>query len=204
MPRRSKYEGKFKKYQVFGEWTVIQPKIHLDDRGRAFVRCRCSCEAEEMVSCHHLISGRSTRCKTCNYNLREFNKNPHWRGIGETPASIITKASSSAAASNKPFYIDTNYANTLYEDSNKTCMFTGMSISHQDDTARLIELDKERGYVEGNVAWVHKSMEPLLRSTSPNELIQLCAKMAKHYKPQEESNEQDSNSSTTTEKKEED
>ena len=202
MPRRSKYEGKFRKYQVIGEWTVVQPKVHMDKRGRAFVKCKCSCGQEEMVSCHHLVKGRSTRCKKCNYSLRETSDNPHWKGVGTTPQSILTKTSSSAMRSNRPFDVTTSYVNDLYENSGQTCFFTGMNISHEDDTARLVELDKDKGYIEGNVAWVHRDIAPTLQRTSPNEFIRMCTEVANRYKPQEESHERKNNTPSQTKEEE--
>lgn len=180
----SKYFGKFKTGDTYGHWTVMSGQLLKDQKGRRYVDCTCtSCGTVMSVPCHHLIKGRSTRCGTCNlsYKGRGAAKNPHWRGIGEVPKTVLTKLSASAVITNTPYNISTAYVNDLYTISNGQCSYTGQPISFADGTAQITSVVQELGYTEGNVAIVHSDVKPFLKKLSPNKFIELCCQVAQKY-----------------------
>lgn len=181
----SKYIGKFKSHQMFGDWSVLKSDVYMDKRGRTFVKCQCVCKKEELVSCHHLLKGRSTRCKECNnsYRGRGISSNPNWKGEGMVPQSILTSLSQSVITKGIEYNLNATYMNELYERSGQTCAFTNLPISTIQNTAKIARLRHDSGYVPGNVAWVHTSIEPVLRKTSANDFIAMCVAVAEKYKP---------------------
>ena len=179
--RRSKYDGVFKLGEKFGNWAVESPDIVMDSRGRAFIHCGCSCGRIILVACHHLVKGRTLKCDECanSYKLRGFDKNPNWQGEGEVPKSILTRLSSSASHKGIPYNLTTAYVNDLYSSSNKTCTYTGYRISTHDNSAALMCIDAYRGYLEGNVAWVHKDV--VTKPKSKDEFINMCLAVAQQH-----------------------
>lgn len=217
--RRSKYEGKFKKGDTYGNWRVLNPHINLDKRSRAYVSCQCSCGLIAFVLCHHLVKGTSTKCTKCNLGTRQYMNNPNWKGEGVVPKSLLSKISSSAARNGIEYKLTPTYVNTLYADSGRSCAISGQPLSlgslissgtvlsgsytiiggqtimsgqeissHQfvgssNSNATLARINPELGYVEGNVMWVHKAVEPMLRKskTSSDQFIQMCLDVAQAH-----------------------
>ena len=184
--RRSKYDGFFKKDEKFGDWTIESSDIVMDGRGRAFIHCVCSCGRIITVACHHLVRGRTTRCENCNnsYSSKGMEKNPNWQGQRKVPKTILTKISSSAAHNNIPYNLTMNYVSTLYSNSGQQCAYSGLPINTMtggsiiEGTAVLARINSSDGYVEGNMAWVHKDV---VRKHSPDEFINLCLRVAAEH-----------------------
>ena len=184
---RSKYEGMFHSGQKFGEWTVLVGKVKLDDRGRATVNCYCSCSDKKSyeVSCKHLLSGKSTRCKVCNLSKgRLADKNPNWKGINSVPKTTLTTISHSAARSGVDYNLTTEYVSDLYTETGGTCTFTGATITPGKD-ADLVPLDPNEGYVLGNVVWVHNSVANSIKSMGAEKFKTTCYAVYNHTKENE-------------------
>lgn len=55
----------------FGGWMVLG-RDRVSESGAVLWSCRCDCENLGSVSTMNLMSGRSTRCRSCG-NSRTFN-----------------------------------------------------------------------------------------------------------------------------------
>jgi hypothetical protein len=68
----------------------------------------------------------------------------------------------------------------LYESQNKRCALTGVEIVFKDDiingenTASLDRIDSSKGYIAGNIQWVHKDINLMKGSLSQEDFISLC------------------------------
>lgn len=196
---RSKYDGFFKEGEQFGNWKIEMPVIKMDDRGRASVLCRCKCENVSLVACHHLVRGRTLRCKVCNnsYESKGFDANPHWKGEGMVPKTLLTRISSSAVQQHIPYNLTMEYVSTLYANSGQTCAYTGQHISTAPETslsikgynvappsAEIVCYNKRAGYVEGNVAFVHKDAAAVVKygiNKTKDDFINMCLAVAKQH-----------------------
>lgn len=80
----SKKHGLFKDLsgQTFGNWTVLCPS----ERKRRFI-CQCKCGSKVEVLNYHLVSGASTKCRSC------YGRNPIVPQIGDKVGSITIVAS---------------------------------------------------------------------------------------------------------------
>lgn len=183
MSRKSIYEGQFSQGQIIGQWTVLSPQIYMWEKGRAQVKCRCICDTEHYVSCAHLSKGKSTQCSDCSQKNRAGQDNPNWRGTGDVSQTYLTKLSASVSngGSISNFTITPSYINSLYEDSGKLCTLTSQPISFVTNTAAVVPLNPELGYVQGNVAVVHSNIAPILRKTSANSFIARCLEVAQQH-----------------------
>lgn len=184
MPRKnSKYENLFKPNQKIGDWVVVSGKIIKDNKNRTYVECACSCgKKTSKVACHHLISGRSTRCEFCNRDKRNHALNPNWRGVDSIPKSLLTNISHSAIANNLSYDLTMGSVSALYQDTRGTCTLTGLPISIENGTATLVRSDPTSGYTTDNVMWVHTSIAPALRKIPTNDFISLCVAVADKHK----------------------
>ena len=81
--------------------------------------------------------------------------------------------------------IDSTYQ--LFLDQNKKCKLSGVDITlsplhrdQSDSTASLDRIDSSKGYIEGNVQWVHKNVNIMKQAMSDKEFIDWCKKIATH------------------------
>jgi len=64
----------------------------------------------------------------------------------------------------------------------RRCALTGVELcfvsdyrkNKREQTASLDRIDSDKGYVKGNVQWVHKDINKLKQSFSEKRLIKLC------------------------------
>jgi hypothetical protein len=85
-----------------------------------------------------------------------------------------------------PFEISMNYVWELYKKQNGICALSGvklsMPLSHRDKsyTASLDRIDSSKGYIEGNVQWVHKDVN-IMKQDLPDEVfVDWCKKISYH------------------------
>ena len=141
---KSKYNGQFYEGQSFGKWQVLSPEVKVE--GEAKVKCRCKCGTERYVSALTLIKKKSTACTVCSH--KKFGKdNPSWKSISDIVPIRFTKRGMTA-----------DDVASIIEEWYKcrgACALTGKSISFEDKTASLDRIDSKKGYVRGNIQWVH-------------------------------------------------
>lgn len=53
-----------------------------------------------------------------------------------------------------------------------------MSKQREEGTASLDRIDSSRGYVEGNVQWVHKDVNFMKQALSQERFVELCTLVA--------------------------
>lgn len=75
----------------------------------------------------------------------------------------------------------------LYLNQNRKCALTGMNIGFRTlkdprsyNTASLDRIDSSKGYVIGNIQWIHKDINRLKNNYQQLQFIELCKKVAKH------------------------
>ena len=76
-----------------------------------------------------------------------------------------------------------------FESQGKRCALTGLELklprTSQDRslgrwTASLDRIDSKRGYVPGNVQWIHKRLQPMKRALSDEEFVKWCGLVHSH------------------------
>ena len=80
----------------------------------------------------------------------------------------------------------------LYEKQNRKCALTGWAIEFnmeigilakygtQKNTASLDRIDNTKGYVTGNIQWLHKDINRLKSNWSQEHLIKMCKHIVDH------------------------
>jgi len=171
----SKYFGKFFVGQKFGLWEVTDDSIiQINSQGGASVKVKCECGTESFVACLRLLKGESTGCP-CKLG---GNKNFHWKGTKNISGRYLNTIKKSAKKRNKQWDVSDEYLQLLLEKQDFKCALSGYPIefSHKSirHTASLDRIDNNKGYVIGNVQWVHKNINIMKHIFSNNEFIQLC------------------------------
>lgn len=176
---KSKYSGFFKKNQKFGDYTIISEDIIINNEAK--IKCKCICGKINLVSCYTLIKGTATKCLTCGNSLKK-DKNPSWKGFGEISGKIFSKLKRDAIKRNIEFNITLEFLDTLYKKQNRQCALTGLELSmlYIEQTASVDRIDSSKGYIDGNIQWVHKDINMMKKNYSEEYYIKMCELVVKN------------------------
>lgn len=180
--------------QVFTRLTVL--RIAGSTRGGSKLwECQCSCGNKCYVSTRHLNRKKNT-VKSCGCLKKEKDEkkgklHPDFKGYGEITQSfwnqhIIRSAKGDFKRNRKetPLEIDIEYGWNLYLEQNKKCALTGLNITFpakQGDTTQTCSLDRidsSKGYIKGNVQWVHKHINIMKNKFEQDYFIEMCKLVA--------------------------
>lgn len=186
----SRYSGKFTVGEKFGLWEIVDAKvIQINSQGGASVKVRCECGTESFVSCLRLLKGESLGCP-CKIG---GNKSFHWKGTNNISGRYLTSIKKSAQKRNKEWNVTDEYLQKLLESQKFKCALSGYPIEFSyksiKHSASLDRIDNSKGYIEGNVQWVHKNINVMKHIFSNNEFLNLCKVVYDYNRTKFENNE---------------
>lgn len=153
--------------------------VGRDEYSHNLVECICDCGNNIVVVCHSLTSGNTTSCG-CEARKRG-KEHPHYRGHEDIQQSYWTSIANGANKRNLEMSISIDYAWDLYLSQGKKCAITGIPIyfprtrkTANKSTASLDRIDNTKGYIEGNVQWVHKKINQIKMDLTIEDFFELC------------------------------
>jgi hypothetical protein len=163
--------------QTFGDLYVVGVS-EISRNGHYRYHVKCSCGIEKTVFGTHLIQGNTKGCGKC----KEKQKPRNWSGCGSVSGSYFShvKRGASGSRGRKPIHFDLtieHLADLLDNVQMGKCALSGLPISVKDHTASLDRIDSSKGYVEGNVQWLHKDINMMKRHYNQDYFIHLCKKV---------------------------
>jgi hypothetical protein len=161
--------------RTFGKWYVTK----RDPAPSPYVRwlCVCQCGNTASVISQSLVRGVSVRCRRC---ACRDNKE-------RITSKIWAQIRWGAKSRNLPFDLDKDYLWQLYVKQDRLCALSGIPIgfantsvehTHGQTTASLDRIDSSKGYVRGNVQWVHKTINKIKWELDQQHFIHLCSLVA--------------------------
>lgn len=179
-----KYNGKYKKN---GE-TLIKERT----TNKRYWKCICNCGNETEVDYYHLINGNTKSCGCLH--KRKGKNSPFFRGCGELPLDVFSVAKRNAAGGGKfnrkpkEFTITIEQAWEQFLKQNRRCALTGLELSFGEGpqreqkysktstkTASLDRIDSTKGYVVGNIQWVHKNVNIMKNDLDSETFFYYCS-----------------------------
>lgn len=150
-------------------------------------KCRCDCGKEKTIQGVHL---RSSHTQSCGCSWYEFGKSrTSWKGHGEIPSTLFTRIVNGAKKRNIHFDVSIEYLWELFLSQDRKCALSGLDLDfsygrnhHHKGTASLDRIDSVKGYVEGNVQWVHKDVNWMKQDYSNDYFLTMCETIVKHNK----------------------
>lgn len=123
---------------------------------------------------------RSDHIKSCGC----LKHKPEW---GSIKARWWSEIKSNAKNRNKEFAVSKEYVWSLFIKQNGKCALTGVELKfpktnkeqklERIGTASLDRIDSSKGYIEGNVQWVHKIINNMKNSMTKQELVEWAKKI---------------------------
>lgn len=151
----------------------------------AYWFCKCTCGNIKSINSWHLKSGKTI---SCGCKIKEVgNKKYNWSGYEEISGTFwryIEDRKFGKYRNPIEVNITKEYIWELFLKQNRKCALTGMlltfSKSQKDKsgTASLDRIDSSKGYIVGNIQWVHKDINWMKNTFSQEYFIELCKLVA--------------------------
>ena len=156
------------------------------EQKRHFYECKCECGKTTEVCRNNLINFHTKSCGCLLHTSGEQNKG--WKGFKGISGRFWTHIKSGATRGKRDleFNLDIKYVWDLWESQNGCCALTDLPIELPKGkpvgyrhTASLDRIDSSKGYVKGNVQWVHKDINSINSNFPQNRFIELCSLVTK-------------------------
>lgn len=176
----------------FGNWIVICRSPNK--RGSHHFWCECSCGETQLVSKHNLLIGKSVRCKKCS---NKKSGKTRFKLYNSFPIGLWNRFIRGAKDRNIEFNITIEYAWSVYLKQNRKCAISGLELefctsqsinkttgrkTYFRHTISLDRIDSNKGYIEGNIQWLHKDINKMKLDHDQEYFISLCKKIVENNK----------------------
>lgn len=172
-----------------GYLTAVRP-ISNSRRGIVWrVRCRCG-EKLQMPATEFRRLGRRSK-QGIPASCGCYHKAHHglrWLGVGDLSGTRWRMIVRGAEKKGLPFDLTIEYAWRLFVRQEQRCALTGLPLAMPRNhklaagsyTASLDRIDSTKGYLRGNVQWVHLIVNDMKSDFSQEDFVQWCCLVAEH------------------------
>lgn len=152
--------------------------------GEASWNCLCDCGKTIVVQASFLTRKSFPRRSCGCTSLRH-----PWRGYEEIPLCFFNRIKSGAEERNFEFDITIEDMWQIFVDQDRKCALTGLILTFPPVgkirnadlfIASLDRIDSNKGYIKGNIQWVHKDINLMKLDHSQDEFIKMCRLVANH------------------------
>ena len=127
-----------------------------------------------------------------SYTQRKGKPVPNGRTVGheEISGAYWNRVKIGAKNRNHEFDITIQHIWELYIKQNRKCFLSGLDIGFIDiwdskllhnQTASLDRIDNDKGYIIGNVQWLHKDINRLKHTFTQSDFIKYCKLVARSH-----------------------
>lgn len=167
----------------YGSWTIIDEEIELAYHAKFHVRCKCGLET--FISHVTLRAGGTTQCRACRDKEKHENSLfPDMEGFSHKYFGSIKAGCQRKNDRVLSFEVDEHYLWSLFLKQNKKCNLSGLDLTFHPkrtlQTASLDRIDSSKGYIEGNVQWIHKKINIMKMDLDQDEFIRFCSLIGTH------------------------
>lgn len=158
--------------KIYSGFKVIG---YIENKDKLCVELEClECKHIEIRTKATITGKQNIKCPVCK------NKEIEFYGLCITH---FKKIQSNAIKRKIEFNLDREYLGNLFKEQNKKCALTGVDLNliktsirtkHNQNTASLDRIDNNKGYVVGNVRWVHKTINQIKSDLEDKHLFYIC------------------------------
>lgn len=177
------------KGEKFGLLTALEQITFKDKRKW---KCQCDCGNITEVSLYHLINNNTKSCGCLH--KRKGKDSPFFKGCGELPLDVFSVSRRNAIGGGKfnrkpkEFAITIEQAWEQFLKQNRRCALTGLELSFGEGpqikqkysktstrTASLDRIDSTKGYIVGNIQWIHKDINIMKNDLDTKTFLYYCS-----------------------------
>jgi hypothetical protein len=181
--------------QTFGYLTAIKPtgvKLTFNKKqGRQMRRSvwlfKCICGNNVERTRKDVTNNKLKGLPSCGCQQWICGNNHGlWKGIGEIPKTYFNHIQREATKRKLKVDITLEYIWNLFLEQKRECSLSGVplqfgttaQVKHKrEQTASLDRIDSTKGYVKGNVQWVHKTVNFMKQQSDQNDFIVWCKRI---------------------------
>lgn len=161
---------------------TVQRMAQTDKDGRINWLCSCSCgklctyTTTVLLKKSKSVFHERTSCGC----IPRFQIHARYTGVGELPGSKWGQIRAGARKRKIPFHLTIEQAWSLFVQQGRSCALTHAPLVFSTKThagattASLDRIDSRKGYVYGNVQWVHVSINLMKQTLSVAEFVHWC------------------------------
>jgi hypothetical protein len=173
----------------FYNWTIIGIGCSNKHQQKMLL-CKCVCGFELYRRYSTIVNLKTKCCRKCLPNHVSGEKSKHRKGYKLIPGWIWWKIKNGAEKRGHEFDVSIKYIYDLYKKQKEVCALTGIPIyfaqNHHETklrltTASLDRIDNSKGYIKGNVWWIHKDINWMKQDYTKEEFIKYCCMVARKY-----------------------
>ena len=161
----------------FGALVVIEAAANPGPLGEVRWHANCDCGAHIVTDGTRLRSGRIKNCGCGAVGKREPARTQA-KGFAEISDARWRQFVSANQKKGVAVGITARQAFELFEAQQRICALSGIPICLSPSTATLDRADRSKGFIAGNVCWVHTSIKQMQLGLSRGEFIWLCGRVA--------------------------
>ena len=175
--KRNINKNKFGVGKKIYDW-VLKEMIVENEKVYYICECKCGVRAKRLAT--ELENGKSRRCIKCS-GVNTGNIRRRRGCFHDITQTIMGRIKSSAKSRKLKFDLDIEELWELYTKQDKKCSLSGVPITFGDGihsktiTASLDRIDSSKGYIRGNVQWVHKDINYMKQSFSQSKFLEYCS-----------------------------
>lgn len=170
----------------FGDLVVIG-KSHSTN-GVLRWKCRCKCGNIKYHTRQNILKGTIRSCGCFKSSCKGIH-HKNWKGYGKISSALFSKIKALSQRRHLKFDLTIQYLWKLFKQQNEKCPLSGIvltfpltahEITHGKGSASLDRIDSSRGYIKGNVQWVHKDINMMKQQFSQSYFIEMCHLVSKN------------------------
>lgn len=176
-------------YDIIGkrfEKLVVLSMAYTKD-GKSYWNVKCDCGVEKIVTGVSLVKRQTMSCG-CH------NRNKNYQGCGNLSQTYWNKIVKGAIKRKLEFMVTIQYGWNVFEQQKGICTLSGRQLVMDRgygarsrrfnciQTASLDRIDSTKGYIEGNIQWVHVKLNRMKWDYSEEEFFQLCREVTEYQK----------------------
>jgi hypothetical protein len=187
------------------DWTILETfrgPFGNSAQTRNLAKVQCKCGAVETRRLDHVTSGRTQRCKSCSGKKTLADTAGHgwlshnFKGVQDLPSTLYTHYKHGALRRGYEFEVTIEYMWELFVSQEGKCALSGVPLTLTSKLKRLNNqgrpdwgvidasldrIDNDKGYVPGNVQWVHKTLNYMKQEFNQDDFIQWCKLVAERH-----------------------
>ncbi len=168
----------------FNKLTILS--LVEGDKRKYYCKCICDCGKESIKRVDAIKSGTIISCGCAIVDKGRFMIGPNnhsFTGIGTLGSVKFEEIKRNAKRRKIEFNVTKEYLWKCFEEQKSKCALTGEELFfgrqkvYSETNASLDRIDSSKGYIEGNVQWVHKDINLMKRSFDEKYFKEMCKRV---------------------------
>ena len=166
-------------YEIVKELTDhITPSNQRKKRAR--FRC-LACQNEWDADRWRVINNKRG-CPACAKQKKFGNTSPSWKGGKHVPGvylSFISRPPNDRSTKMKEVSVTIEDLDDAWERQEGLCALSGVKLNLQKNgrNASVDRIDSDKGYIKGNIQWVHKYINKMKQDLPDDLFVEWCGKV---------------------------